>query len=167
MEPESSQLDLLTAKEVAETLKMNPQVVLRKLQAGEIPGYKIGKEWRVNRVKLIDWLERHSNQRKLYRNRLADPFFRDDGTLKSIPAQRKKRVAVLEVLLANFEPNRVYPEKELNEIIRRFHSDFCTIRREFIMEKMMVRKEGNYMVNSSYINKNYGKPGSTPGIQSS
>lgn len=164
MDSTNNELDLLTAKEVADTLKMNPQVVLRKLQAGEIPGYKIGKEWRINRSKLVDWLERHSNQRKHYPNRLADPFFNDDGTLKSIPAQRKKRIAVLEVLLANFEPNRVYPEKELNEIIRRFHSDFCTIRREFILEKMMVRNQGNYMANSSYVSKYYGRFKPTIGI---
>lgn len=151
MKSNDTALDLLTAKEVAEVLKMNPQVVLRKLQAGEIPGYKIGKEWRVSRTKLIDWLERHSNQRKSYPNRLAEPFFDTDGSLKGIPAQRKKRVAVLQILLANFEHNRVYAENEVNEIIRRFHNDVCTIRREFIMEKMMVRSGGKYKVNGSYI----------------
>jgi len=148
---DDTDLDLLTAKELADTLKMNPQVVLRKLQAGEIPGYKIGKEWRISRTKLIEWLERHSNQRKRYPNRLAEPFFRPDGSLKSIPAQRKKRVAVLEILLASFEQNRVYAEKEVNEVIRRFHTDVCTIRREFIMEKMMARSGGKYKVNGSYV----------------
>jgi excisionase family DNA binding protein len=151
MKSNDSALDLLTAKEVADVLKMNPQVVLRKLQAGEIPGYKIGKEWRVSKAKLIDWLERHSNQRKPYPNRLAEPFFDSDGSLKGIPAQRKKRIAVLQILLANFEQNRVYDEKEVNEIIRRFHNDVCTIRREFIMEKMMMRNGGKYKVNGSYV----------------
>lgn len=147
------ELELLTAKEVADVLKMNPQVVLRKLLAGEIPGYKIGKEWRVSRAKLVEWLKRHSNQRRRYPDRLADPFFNVDGTLRAIPAQRKKRVAVLELLLANFQHNRVYPEKELNEILRRFHSDVCTIRREFIMEKMMVRSDNKYKVNGSYVSR--------------
>lgn len=152
-EQDDAELELLTAKEVADTLKMNPQVVLRKLHSGEIPGYKIGKEWRVSRAKLVGWLERHSNQRKQYPNRLADPFFNPDGTLKAIPAQRKKRVAVLELLLANFNQNKVYPEQEVNDILRRFHSDVCTIRREFIMEKMMVRMGGKYKVNSSYVSR--------------
>ncbi len=151
MPDRNPELDLLTAKEVADVLKMNPQVVLRKLLAGEIPGYKIGKEWRVSRAKLLGWLERHSNQRRRYPDRLAEPFFNSDGTLKSIPAQRKKRVAVLQLLLLHFEPNRVYAESEVNEIIRRFHTDVCTIRREFIMEKMMVRAGGKYKVNGSYV----------------
>ena len=151
MESNDKALDLLTAREVADLLKMNPQVVLRKLQAGEIPGYKIGKEWRVSRARLIDWLEKHSNQRKPYPTRLAEPFFGNDGSLKGIPAHRKKRIAVLQILLENFEQNRVYDENEVNQIIRRFHSDVCTIRREFIMEKMMVRSGGKYKVNGSYV----------------
>ncbi len=144
-------LDLLTAAETAEILRLNPQVLLRKLQSGEIPAYKIGKDWRISRVRLLEWLERHSNQNAGSPNRLASTFFDPiSGKLKSIPAQRKKRAAVLEVILTEFEPNRVYDEKEVNEIIRRFHSDVCTIRREFVMEKMMTRKEGKYMRNGSY-----------------
>jgi excisionase family DNA binding protein len=151
MSDNNPDLDLLTAREVADALKMNPQVVLRKLQAGEIPGYKIGKEWRISRAKLLGWLEKHSNQRKRYPNRLAAPFFNTDGSLKSIPAHRKKRVAVLELLLREFEHNRVYAESEVNEIVRRFHTDVCTIRREFILEKMMVRNGGKYKVNGSFV----------------
>jgi excisionase family DNA binding protein len=153
MESETPELDLLTAKEVADLLKMNPQVVLRKLQAGTIPGYKLGKDWRISRRQLLEWLEKHSNQGKRYPDRMVGQFFDTDGTLKSIPAQRKKRVMVLEVLLKNFELNHIYSEKEVNEIIMRFHSDFCTIRREFIMEKMMSRSEGKYRVNGSYISR--------------
>ena len=148
-------LDLITAKEVAQILKLNPQVVLRKLLAGEIPGYKLGKEWRVSRRQLVDWLEQHSNQKGRSISKIAGAFFASDGKLKSIPAQRKKRIAVLEHLLKEFEPNRVYPESEINEIIRRFHPDVCTLRREFIDEKMMFRKDSNYRVNGSYIPRDY------------
>jgi excisionase family DNA binding protein len=147
------ELDLLTAKEVADILKMNPQVVLRKLLARRMPGFKLGKDWRVSKADLKKWLKDHSNQGKRQSDKVAEPFFSPDGTLKAIPAQRKKRVAVLEAILRSFEPNRVYPEKEVNEIIRRFHSDFCTIRREFIMEKMMVRLDGKYKVNGFYLSQ--------------
>jgi excisionase family DNA binding protein len=144
-------LELLTAKEVADILRLNPQVVLRKLQAGDIPGFKLGKDWRISRKQLLGWLELQSNQRRRPGGKLAAPFFTVDGRLKSIPAQRKKRVAVLEVILQEFKQNRVYAESDVNEIIQRFHSDFCTIRREFIMEQMMVRKDGKYKLNSSYL----------------
>ena len=51
-----SDLTFYTAAEVAEMLRLNHQVVLRKLQAGEIPGYKIGKEWRIEKGRLLGWL---------------------------------------------------------------------------------------------------------------
>ncbi len=42
-----------TSAEIAEILKMNPQVIARKLQAGEIEGYKLGKDWRVSKDQLL------------------------------------------------------------------------------------------------------------------
>src|SRR4051812_36576012 len=57
-----SDLVLYTANEVADLLRLHHQVVQRKLQAGEIPGYRIGREWRVERTQLLAWLEQHSNQ---------------------------------------------------------------------------------------------------------
>jgi len=150
---QSPELDLLTAKEVADILRLNPQVVLRKLQAAEIPGYKIGKDWRVSKSRLMEWLEEHSNATLSRYNKYAFNFFAPDGHLKAIPAQRKKKVAVLEVLLKQFEHSRVYDESEVNEIIRRFHMDVCLLRREFIMEKMMSRKDGRYKRNSFYVMK--------------
>jgi excisionase family DNA binding protein len=55
-----SQIVLYTASEVAELLRLNHQVVQRKLQAGDIPGYRIGRDWRVEQSQLMDWLEKHS-----------------------------------------------------------------------------------------------------------
>ncbi len=40
-------MDLLTVEEVAVYLKMNPQVVRRWLREKKLPGFKIGKEWRI------------------------------------------------------------------------------------------------------------------------
>lgn len=143
----------LTSAEVAETLKLNQQVVVRKLQTGEIPGYKIGKDWRVAEDQLIAWLEERSNQRKPTFRAKVERAFLVDGRLVDIPAQRKKRVVILERLLKEFEPSRVYPEPEVNAILSRFHSDVCTLRREFIMEKMMTRTNGKYCRVSSYISR--------------
>ncbi|GAB4323989.1 MAG: hypothetical protein Kow0074_16570 [Candidatus Zixiibacteriota bacterium] len=140
----------LTSAEVAEVLKLNQQVVVRKLQTGEIPGYKIGKDWRVAEDQLVTWLEARSNQnRPSFRQKVERAFF-VDGKLTEIPAQRKKRVIILERLLREFETGRVYPESEVNQILGRFHSDVCTLRREFIMEKMMGRTNGKYARLSSY-----------------
>lgn len=68
--------------------------------------------------------------------------FLEDGRLKTIPAQRKKRDVILRYILEEFEPGRRYAESEVNEIIGSFHDDYATIRREFIMREMMDREGG-------------------------
>lgn len=143
----------MTSADVAEKLKLNQQVVVRKLQTGEIPGYKIGKDWRISPEQLSAWLETKSNQnRQDPRAKVERVFFRG-GKLTDIPAQRKKRVFVLERLIEEFEPGRVYTEAEVNSILSRFHSDVCTLRREFIMERMMTRSGGKYLRATSYVRR--------------
>ena len=95
-----SQIVLYTAAEVAELLRLNHQVVQRKLQAGDIPGYRIGRDWRVEQSQLLDWLEKHSNQRRVTSDagKVLRTFLDDDGRLRSIPASRAKRAVVLEYL---------------------------------------------------------------------
>jgi excisionase family DNA binding protein len=139
-------LTFYTSAEVAQLLRLHPQVVQRKLQAGAIPGYRIGREWRVEREQLIAWLEQHSNQRaRTPEMRVVENFFTADGRLRAIPAQRSKRNVVLERLAAEFEAARTYSEREVNAILRRFHDDAATIRRELIATKKLVRtKNGVY-----------------------
>lgn len=70
--------------------------------------------------------------------------FVENGRLKEIPAQRKKRDIVLKWLVSHFEPGQRYPEPAVNEVIKRFHDDFATLRREFIMTGLMKREDGQY-----------------------
>lgn len=134
-------VQLYTSAEVADLLKLNPQVVQRKLQAGEIPGYRIGREWRVSHDQLMAWLEEHSNQRlpRSPEAKVTATFFAPDGRLRSIPAQRKKREVVLTRIAASFEPGRTYREREVNEILRRFHDDVASLRREMVVMKLLSR----------------------------
>lgn len=67
-----------------------------------------------------------------------------DGRLVRIPAQRKKRAVVLAFLARQFEPSRRYPEAEVNERLRVFHDDVCTLRRELVMGKLLEREAGVY-----------------------
>lgn len=84
------------------------------------------------------------NQREaLYRQKVIDNFF-EYGKLKSLPVQRKKKLIVLEEIIKAFEYNKDYTEREVNIIIADYNDDFCTIRREFISEKMLTRKDGIY-----------------------
>lgn len=99
-------------------------------------------------TKIIDIIKEESEvideqkQREdAYREKVIKTFF-EYGKLKSIPAQRKKQRICLEEIAKAFEPDKEYDEKEVNEIILRFHEDFCTLRREMICEHIMDR-DGN------------------------
>lgn len=83
------------------------------------------------------------DKEKEYYNKIITSFFKNNK-LVSIPVQRKKRDVVLREIAKSFDLNKEYKEKEVNLIISEFHDDFCTIRREFIMNKMFVRDNGVY-----------------------
>ena len=78
-----------------------------------------------------------------YKKEVISNFFKY-GRLTQIPTQRKKREIVLAEILEQFDFEREYPEKEVNEIIFRYHEDFCTIRREMIAFGMMTRDHEIY-----------------------
>ena len=69
--------------------------------------------------------------------------------LRSIPAKRKARVSVLIELLRRFEPGRRYCEREVNEILRRAHDDFATLRRELVDYRYLRRDGTDYRVNNA------------------
>lgn len=68
-----------------------------------------------------------------------EQFFREDGTLISIPAKSSKRLAVLYRIAGQFAAGARYSERELNEIIARFHDDTAAIRRYMIENEIMKR----------------------------
>jgi excisionase family DNA binding protein len=48
---------LMTIEEISEFLNLNPIVVRRKIQAGEIEAYQLGKVYRISRDQLKNYLE--------------------------------------------------------------------------------------------------------------
>jgi len=140
-----------TTNEIAEMLKMNVQVIARKLKFGELTGYKIGKDWRVKESDLNEWLEKHCNKSVMNPGEKIIGRFMNDGRFETLPVQRKKRKYILEYILKKFEINQIYSEKEINEIITQYYDDYCRVRREFVDENMMYRKDGNYRRNASYV----------------
>jgi hypothetical protein len=67
-----------------------------------------------------------------------------DGSFKTIPSQRKKLVALLRHVVLDFEVDRRYSEKEVNQILKRYHEDTATLRRELIGYTLMARQNGEY-----------------------
>jgi excisionase family DNA binding protein len=49
--------EIMTLEEVARYLKLKPQTVYKWAQEGQIPGAKLGKEWRFRRSILDEWID--------------------------------------------------------------------------------------------------------------
>jgi len=78
-----------------------------------------------------------------YRDKVLKTFIKQ-GRLTHLPAQLKKRQIILEELVTEFEPDHLYEEREVNQILLEFHEDVATLRREMIMNKLMTREKGIY-----------------------
>jgi len=102
--------EFFTTAELAKKLKMNVQVITRKVQAGEILAYKIGKEWRIPEQSVFQWLQTHINTKKNGKKDKLVATFTNEDKVVELPAQRSKRKYLLEYILAQFEPNRLYSD---------------------------------------------------------
>jgi predicted transcriptional regulator len=77
-----------------------------------------------------------------YDRKVVADFSRRDGSLKTIPAQRKKLEAVLRHVVKAFAPGKRYSEKQVNQMLLRFHTDTATLRRELVGLGLMQREGG-------------------------
>lgn len=100
-----------------------------------------------------------------YDARVRENFVDAEDRLVSIPAQRKKRMAILRWLAENFQPGRRYPEAEVNRIISRRHSDFATLRRCLVDEELMQRERSIYWLAGTVPNVGH-DPSEFPGLNS-
>jgi hypothetical protein len=71
------------------------------------------------------------------------PYFRGERLLV-VPRRRAPRLAVLDLLASQFEPGHYYPEAVVNEMLSRFHPDYCAMRRYLVEEGFMARGDGIY-----------------------
>ncbi len=85
------------------------------------------------------------NEDDAFRAKVIRDFFTGDR-LEKIPAQRKRRVIVLQHILTRFDPDRTYSEREVNHILRPIHEDVATLRRELVDYGFMERDRGIYQL---------------------
>jgi biotin operon repressor len=71
-------------------------------------------------------------------------FVQPDGALRGFPTQRKKMLAVLRYVVRVFEPGARYSEKQVNEMLSRFHEDTASLRRYLVDEGMVQRESSIY-----------------------
>jgi len=70
--------------------------------------------------------------------------FTQNGRLLKIPEQRKKRLVILQWLVHQLDVAKKYSEPEINRFFLGFHEDYATLRREMIINGLMVREDAVY-----------------------
>lgn len=77
-----------------------------------------------------------------YDKKVIRDYRRRDGSLKTLPSQRKKLEAILRHVVKAFDVGKRYSEKQVNEILSRYHEDTATLRRELVGLGLMKREGG-------------------------
>ncbi|MCL4270252.1 MAG: metalloregulator ArsR/SmtB family transcription factor [Anaerolineales bacterium] len=77
-----------------------------------------------------------------YDHKVIRDYTRKDGSLKIIPAQKKKLDAILRYVVKAFKVGKRYSEKQVNEILSTYHADTASLRRELVGANLMKREGG-------------------------
>jgi hypothetical protein len=77
------------------------------------------------------------------RNAVLKSFIKN-GRLALMPTHPAKLRIVLEHLAKSFEPERSYPEQEVNEILTAWHDDYATLRRYLVDAGLLTRENAIY-----------------------
>ncbi|MFN2194860.1 MAG: metalloregulator ArsR/SmtB family transcription factor [Anaerolineales bacterium] len=148
--------DELTVAELAELLDLQPSTISHHLsrlaQAGLVSAraesyyhmYRLetdALEDMARQMLSVEQLSAASTEVDLsaYDRKVWQDYLTKDGHLKEIPAQRKKLDAVLRRLIQDFEPGETYTEKEVNQILGRYHKDTASLRREMVGSQLLDR----------------------------
>lgn len=149
-------------EELAETIDLSPSTVsfhLSKLEKSGLIHKKKDQYYTIFTLNedilknsLSDFItietdeEREQKDRNIkYKQKIISTFF-ENGKLKQIPTQKKKRQIILLEIAKQFDAKKVYSEQEISKEIAAFHEDYCSIRRYMIEEHLLERNEGMYRI---------------------
>lgn len=155
------------AAQIAKRLGLPPYAVLRHLERLEemnlvqaqgddlIAARQANRSYRLNTQELNELSKRvlAGEQRKpkpqdfegeAYDRKVLRDFMTADGRLKALPVQEKKLLVILRHLVQAFTPGERYTEKQVNEILRRYHIDTAALRRYMVDNGLLERREGIY-----------------------
>ena len=57
--------EIMTITQVAEYLQLSEMTTYKLVQEGKIPGFKIGRHWRIKRDDLVEFIERLKNVERI------------------------------------------------------------------------------------------------------
>lgn len=71
-------------------------------------------------------------------------FVSTDGRIKRMPVKMSKKIELSQWLLTLLDVNRVYSEKELNEVFETYVDDFALMRRMLVEAGSLERDRYGY-----------------------
>lgn len=77
-----------------------------------------------------------------YDQKVIRNYTNDDGSIKALPTQQKKLIAILRYVSRDFIAGHRYTEKQVSEMLARYHPDYAFLRRSLIEFQMMERENG-------------------------
>lgn len=140
-----------TRKEIASELNLSPKDSLTHLgflefigaigQADGVFTINEDKLATLGREKLTHTNEVFSPDETLDERskKILKDFLNADGSIRQIPDQAKIK-PILNYLIQSFDFDRTYTEREVNEIIKRFHIDTSGLRRDLIDAGLLARE---------------------------
>jgi predicted transcriptional regulator len=149
----------LTVEQMAEMLNLRPSTVSHHLQYLSHVGLvsaRADSYYNVYSLEIgaLEKLARSLSQRETlpamaadvdldaYDRKIIRDYSLPDGRLKALPAQRKKFEVILRYVNQVFEPGLRYSERQVNEMLSRFHPDTATLRRELVGYHLLEREGG-------------------------
>jgi biotin operon repressor len=79
-----------------------------------------------------------------FERKVLAAFFDSAGRLRQIPVRYKKQRVILSRLIGSFDRGVRYPEAQVNEILKQFHPDCATLRRQMVDFGFMARQNNIY-----------------------
>ncbi len=64
MPTKEGQTAFYTINEVAEMLDLSPVTIARWCNSGEIPAYRLGRKWKINKAEFDAWLQERKNAKE-------------------------------------------------------------------------------------------------------
>ncbi|MBV5332192.1 DUF2087 domain-containing protein, partial [bacterium] len=77
-----------------------------------------------------------------YRRKVLKAFTDIEGRITAFPAQEKKFLVLLRHVLQDFEFDKRYTEKQVNEILSNHNEDTALLRRSLVEYHFMARQGG-------------------------
>jgi PTS system nitrogen regulatory IIA component len=102
--------DLFTPKQLAEYLQLSPRTVYRMLERNELPGVRVGGQWRFRKSEVDSWLDRSAGAAAAATPALSD-LLEPRNVLFGLPAGEPAQV------VRDFVARLVFPEPVDQELL--------------------------------------------------